>query len=76
MMSNIRRRASAQSSAGSLRLTPNELEIYADYFSELFTANNTEREAVALYVILSVNWLAYHTLNVIILGTPNDNDLG
>ena len=52
IMSNIHRGSLTEQRKWS-RVTPDDPSAYADYFSEIFAANSAEREAVALYVILS-----------------------
>ena len=76
-MSNIRRRVSGRSNASGPKSIPDDLEAYADYFSEILAANSAEREVVAPYVILSErHWLSHDTISGFIRGLPNNKAPG
>ena len=77
IMSNIRRRASGKGSASGLGSSCDELEAYADYFSEIFAASSAEMEKDESYVILSERyWLAHETLSATIRRLPNNKASG
>lgn len=59
IISNIRSRAPARNSANVIRSTADDLEMYADYFSEIYAANRDKSEAVGSYIILLIGDLAH-----------------
>ena len=77
IVSNIRSRTFGRSHASGLGSTSNDLEAYADYFSEFYGAKNADSEEDKPYTILSERyWLTYDTLVRTIEGMPNNKAPG